>query len=333
MAIPTASKTGQRLVALRQDVNKWYRSVINSILQNETYIGSWSYGKRNKTRELITVSVPPIIDRTVFELAQKRANQNRQKKGRKPTHEYLMSKRVSCRLCQRKCSGKTGKNAYYVCPGRRGHTDAALCAAPYFSSDKIDSIVWKWVRSFFDNEELLREAIADYQRRQTDLVKPLLDERDSIDRSIAEIKQELADNQRTLKLLGENPPQRTLAKILSDIEFLEAQLDGLEKLQQEMGKRIEIATTQARNIQAALDWFKQLKADVGEALDLADVTFADRRFLIERLNVEAILYVENGQKMVEVCCYLGEQVFQLSDSYLTKAEALGAWPSLWSLED
>ncbi|NJN98212.1 MAG: hypothetical protein HC875_31050 [Anaerolineales bacterium] len=226
-----------------------------------------------------------------------------------------MSKRITCGLCKHKCAGKTGKNAYYACPGRRGD-EVSKCAAPYFPADKIDAIVWKWVRGFFEDEEFLREAIADYQRRQADMVKPLLDERDSIDRSIAEKEQDLADNQKALKLLGENPPQRTLAKILSDLELIEAQLDGLEKLQQEMDKRIEIATTQARNIQAALDWFRQLKADLGEALDLADVTFTDRRFLIERLNVEAILYVENGQKMVETRCYLGEQTFLLSDSSL-----------------
>ncbi|NJN98211.1 MAG: recombinase family protein [Anaerolineales bacterium] len=62
MGVPTASKTGERLVALRQDSNKWYRSVINSMLQNETYVGTWRYGKRNKSRELIAVSVPAIID-------------------------------------------------------------------------------------------------------------------------------------------------------------------------------------------------------------------------------------------------------------------------------
>jgi hypothetical protein len=54
MAVPTASNTDHRLVARKQAGNKWYRSVINSILQSETYIGTWRFGKRNKEKGSIS---------------------------------------------------------------------------------------------------------------------------------------------------------------------------------------------------------------------------------------------------------------------------------------
>lgn len=58
---------------------------------------------------------------------------------------------------------------------------------------------------------------------------------------------------------------------------------------------------------------RQIKAELGEVLNLADVTFEDKRFLIERLNVEATLLVENGEKIVDARCYLDDERLKLSD--------------------
>lgn len=52
----------------------------------------------------------------------------------------------------------------------------------------------------------------------------------------------------------------------------------------------------------------RIRQEVREGLDLANVSFEERRFLIERLNVEATLKVEEGEKIVEARCYLGDKI-------------------------
>ncbi|NJN95816.1 MAG: hypothetical protein HC875_17785 [Anaerolineales bacterium] len=218
-----------------------------------------------------------------------------------------MSKRVTCQ-CGYKMPGSGAKGYYYyVCPGTFNLDAAHQCNLPRFRSDRVDDVIWQWVRGFFDDEKLVERGVAEYQARQAEIKKPLGEELALINETIKERKKELADNQRALKLLGDDPPQRTLANTLEDIRRVEAQLDGLEEQKRQVEAKIENAETTERDIRAAIDRMEQVKAEIEEGLNLADVNFEDRRFLIERLNVEITLRVENGEKIVEARCYLDDK--------------------------
>lgn len=323
MKIPTASHTDHRLVNRKREDICWRPGTVHQILKNETYIGTWHYNKkakvngklvhRDKSEWIGGVDVPVIIDQATFAIAQFRLIENKQKAGRVAKSQYLMSKRMKCHCGYKICGikdGRRGGKLYYGCPGRRSpkamrHT----CDLPYFPASKVDTLIWQWIRGFFEDEELLEQGIADYQARQAEVIKPLLAELTLVSQTINEYEKQLDENLRALKLLGDNPPLRSLANIRADIERVEAQLDGLEMQRRKIQAQMEAALVSKRDIHQVLERLRQIKAELGEALNLADVTFEDRRFLIERLNVEATLLVENGQKVVQARCYLGEKEF------------------------
>ncbi|GIK44077.1 MAG: hypothetical protein BroJett011_79100 [Chloroflexota bacterium] len=93
----------------------WKRSGIAQIIANETYAGTWHYGKRNNAaktykpkNETIPVEVPAIVSREIWEAAQERLEQNRvnSKRNRKPGR-YLLATRVTCGVCHYKMVGVT----------------------------------------------------------------------------------------------------------------------------------------------------------------------------------------------------------------------------------
>jgi hypothetical protein len=116
----------------------------------------------------------------------------------------------------------------------------------------------------------------------------------------------------TVGTIGQSPllPEKQPKE---DIRRVEAQLDGLEEQKPPSRGRIEAAAITERDIRAAIDRMRQIKADLGEALNLADVTFEDHKSLIERLNVEITLLVENDEKIVDARCYVDDKKLSMGD--------------------
>lgn len=329
MKVPLASHTNHRLVNRKRKDILWRPGTVHQILKNETYAGVWYYNKKKKVNgklvdrdrsEWIAVKVPAIVERTTYEAAQVRLIKNKENAGRIAKSQYLMSKRMKCQ-CGYKIAGiKDGRRSgklYYGCPGRR--TPKAMrhsCDLPYFITDTVDALIWQWVRGLFENEELLEQGIADYQARQAEIIKPLMEDLTLINQTIKEQEKQLSENAQALKLLGENPPSRTLANILADIKRTETQLDGLEGQRRKVQAQMKAVMMSKRDINQAIERVRQIKAELGEALNLADVTFEDKRFLIERLNVEATLLIENGQKVVKARCHLDERSFNCQLPYV-----------------
>ena len=253
-------------------------------------------------------------------MTQTRLAGNKKFSGRKNNTETLMSQCLRCG-----CGYKIytvaidQKRIYYRCPGN-GDRDLIHCKLPHFPTYKVDAVIWQWVRGFFENEKLLEEGIADHQARQKKRVAPLLEELATIDATTKEQEKELVEKQEVLEELKDRKAERTKATLLNAIERIEATLDSLQEERGKVEAKLEAALIAERDIQAAIDRVRQIKADLGEALNLADATFDDRRFSIERLNVEATLLVENEEMIVDARCYLDDNKrLKLSDySHVTK---------------
>jgi len=117
--------------------------MIRHILMNESYIGVWYYGKTKMVEALtsnrkpdasnykrglgkqvarlreewIAVDVPAIINRNVFDAAQKRLAHNKEQSQRNAKREYLMGRRLRCLKCGYTYVGRTRreKHQYYIC--------------------------------------------------------------------------------------------------------------------------------------------------------------------------------------------------------------------------
>jgi hypothetical protein len=83
-------------------------------------------------------------------------------------------------------------------------------------------------------------------------------------------------------------------------------LNEVEQQKRQIVTSIDEATTKAeRNIKEAANRMRELKADLREALENA--SFKDKRFIIQRLNVEATLFTQGDELWLEARCYLGEK--------------------------
>ncbi|MBW7959640.1 MAG: recombinase family protein, partial [Candidatus Promineofilum sp.] len=89
--------------AAPQAAKGWSHSAVNRILHNETYAGIWRYGKRHTTagkmhpeEQHITVSVPAIIGRDIFQQAQEQCRRNFNNSKRNTKGQYLLARRCYC---------------------------------------------------------------------------------------------------------------------------------------------------------------------------------------------------------------------------------------------
>ncbi len=98
--IPTAADLGLttgRAAQKMKAYGAWGTSIVAKMLKNETYAGTWRFGKSNGDDEnMIAVQVPPIVDADTYARAKARRAMNVQNAFRNTKHRYLMGRRVVC---------------------------------------------------------------------------------------------------------------------------------------------------------------------------------------------------------------------------------------------
>jgi site-specific DNA recombinase len=135
-----------------RDGGRWGIGQVHRVLTRRTYIGEHQFNKRGKSKELkpegevITVPVPPIIDRETFDAVQKLL-QARNPKTELPARVVigptLLTGICYCGNCGGAMTirtGKSGRYRYYACSikARQGETGCKGRAIPM---DKLDNMV------------------------------------------------------------------------------------------------------------------------------------------------------------------------------------------------
>jgi site-specific DNA recombinase len=171
----------------------WTSATIRKILTNETYIGTWYYGKTQMVsdgkeasrkqrakvgrgiqvprprEQWIAVTVPALIDAATFQLAQARLEANKREiVGRPVKYDYLLNKRLRCAKCGYSMYPPTRrvKHQYYHCNGTR--QPMPLCDVRHgFHVELIDSLVWKWLKQVMEHPECVMPGLhADRQEAE-----------------------------------------------------------------------------------------------------------------------------------------------------------------------
>lgn len=89
LGVPTVADTAKGYNKKR-GYGEWSRATVAGILNSETYAGVWCYGKSARDPDkLLTVKVPPIIDRDVWEAVTAMRMDNRCNVRRQSVHKYL----------------------------------------------------------------------------------------------------------------------------------------------------------------------------------------------------------------------------------------------------
>ncbi len=135
-----------------RDGGRWGIGQVHRVLTRRTYIGEHQFNKRGKSKELkpeeevITVPVPPLIERETFEAVQKLL-QARNPKTELPARVVigptLLTGICYCGNCGGAMTirtGKSGRYRYYACSikARQGETGCKGRAIPI---DKLDNMV------------------------------------------------------------------------------------------------------------------------------------------------------------------------------------------------
>ena len=100
---------------------RWSRSTLYGMLDNQTYSGTWHFGKSSKPDDqLIAVKVPAIVTPELWEAVQAERKKRRQHGKRNPKYQYLLSRRIACGFCGMKAHGNPRTSngylyLYYVC--------------------------------------------------------------------------------------------------------------------------------------------------------------------------------------------------------------------------
>ena len=153
-----------------RDGGRWGIGQVHRILTRRTYMGEHEFNKRSKTKELkpvseiVTVPVPPIIDRETFEAIQKllKARNPKVMPARVISGPTMLTGLIHCAKCGGAMTIRTGKGGryrYYACSmkARQGPTACEGMAVPM---EKLDGLVVNHLEKQLLQPERLETVLA-----------------------------------------------------------------------------------------------------------------------------------------------------------------------------
>src|SRR5579859_3823442 len=145
----------------------------------------------------IMLPVPAIVSREVFDVAQTRLDQNKQRARRNTTaHDYLLRSLVSCGGCQLTCSGREVSPGYpySVCAGRSNTLRRAAGErwyARYIPAQALDEVVWQDLCQVLREPVLLTHALLRAQGGAW-LPQPLQAQRKTVQQALTQLGRQQA---------------------------------------------------------------------------------------------------------------------------------------------
>ncbi len=297
MGIPTQADNHKGYIKIRGK-GVWNKNAVSLMLSNETYCGVWHYGKKGKDGlnpqdHLIAVNVPSIIDRELWEFAQKRRDYNKATSTRNRKKEYLLANRCTCPYCGYKMTGSKNKDwvGYYSCPAASGKEKGRTrsCDNLHYRADVADEAVWQWIEEILQDEEKLKRGLLAYQAQQEEIVNPVKNELEIINGLIEQQSQELAGLLETMKLLNSS---RAKANVAQDIDRVDGTLDELEKRRNSLQEKLETKSITDEQIISLTELAAQVAAD----LEAIRGNFEAKRRLLELLDVQVTFFADNLAK-------------------------------------
>lgn len=300
--VPTVADLDGKYFKLRER-GAWASASVARILSNETYAGTWCYGRRSTEHDAIAVSVPAIVDLPTYQAAQARRAENRELRRRAPKYDYLMAGRLRC-VCGYalgpKAKRDTQTRLYYDCAARTADARARVqqCVASVKHAVVVDALVWRWVKSLLTDKAVLAVGLQDYQAQRECEHNPLRERLAVVDNLLAETREQLA---KLLDLyLAGDFPRELLVERKSRLQ------ETVDKLEAERSRSQARLAADALT-ESQLNDLQDFIAEIGEGLASADEVFAERRRIIDLLDVRGVFGVVDGQDVLDVTCVFAAQ--------------------------
>jgi len=263
--------------------NYWSRTVVHKILSNPAYTGVTIY-KQGEPIELPNIT-PPIIDKTMFEVAQRQLRTNFEKAKRNMRRQYLLHGHIKCRQC-----GKPYRthiaiqhrkyNTYeyrrYTCSCASGMSrpfPVERCRNKSWMADKLEDLVWTQIEHILTNPKLIIAEI-EKQRQGAGDIGVLEAELSQIERRLKAIDR---DQAQLLQWAIKGFPEDM---INTENKKLNTGRESLKKQKAELEQKIK-ASKEAVISLPKLERFIEL---IQEKLSTLD--FETKRMAIEMLDIK-----------------------------------------------
>lgn len=272
----------------------WDAATVRLILKNETYAGLWHYRKVNRQKnhserrdlqEQILVQVSAIVDRDLWDAAQKRLQYNQKMSLRNCQHQYLLRGMIRCAcgaaMQAQTVVSKDGKyrDAYYICTANP-HKHLQLekpCREPAVRCEVAEEKVWKHVYDVLSNREKFKADLHRAQQSERDALAPKQERLKIVNGLMADCLKEADDLKAKVKQLGGGLVGQSLEKDIHDVEQHYAELSKEhDDLQAEIDAH--------ESTEEDLNDLEQFGEDVTNGLENA--TFEDKRRKLELLQAE-----------------------------------------------
>ncbi|MBN1921166.1 MAG: recombinase family protein [Anaerolineae bacterium] len=306
----------------KRGYGEWGGHMVLKMLHNETYKGTWYYAQRkgktskwqhNPRQEWISLEVPALVSTEIWERAQSQASDNAFKARRNVKYEYLMRRRMTCKICGYGISAASIRSnsklyKYYRCNSQANDL-VHKCDLPKYRADEVDAAIWQWIRELLTTPDKLEAGLQAYK--------------DDLEQANASVRMELATVGKLLKehrgklekLLDLYLANELSREMLVERKVkLEGIVSRLEARQAELEDKLSARGLSNEELTSILGFARA----VSEELNRQEDTFETRRALIEMLNMTAVLSMEDGNKVIEVYCVLGPEKFVHSDDHFSK---------------
>lgn len=285
---------------------RWNTRSVYNILRSEAYIGTF-YAYRQQRREgkttmrpreeWLPISVPPIVERDVWEQAQHLLDEGRRLYRRPAKYEYLMARHVKC-TCGRGMSGRPSKDndivyLSYGCNAAE-RSRRTECPSPRFKTSTVDTVIWEWVVQLLKDPQALVEGYREAQQTLSTEHQAIQEQVALVDKQIGKQEVRLSG---LIDELAEATSPRIKAMIREKCQDVEAVLSSLATEREALTTRLVVATITDEHIQS----IEEFAADVRDEIDTAD--FALKRQIIEALNLHCTLALEDGVKVIYLHWY------------------------------
>jgi len=194
----------------------WSTSTLSTLLRHKAYIGEahWGssyavvpikpikiekYKKMKKTsrrirpqEEWISIPVPPLIDKDLFDRARSRLESNYAMCERNKKNEYLLAGKIWCE-CGRRRAGEgpqRGKHLYYRCSDRvNSFPLPPNCKFRGINARIADKLVWQEIVSLMSSPELMLKQIERWLGGQKNKGTHISIDEDAIKKEVAKLKE------------------------------------------------------------------------------------------------------------------------------------------------
>ncbi len=298
-------------IPTRRGAPRWDRTTVWAILQNPAHMGKAAFGKteaterrrllrpirgkaitprrakgahRDKpTEQWISIDVPAIVAREVFEAAKEQLARNKKLSPRNARGKrYLLQGLTVCARCGYAFYGKTvsksaakggDRYAYYRCVGSDSYRFAGgrVCDNAQVRVDQLDSYVWQSVCELLQNPTRMLDEWS-HRQKSDGVPAELRDRRDDAARSLA-------------------IHERSLKRLVDAYEIGAIDLKELKSRSEAVRARIESARREVTEADQKLRQTIQLRAVITQVEDFAahvrkglhSLSWLERRHIIRTL--------------------------------------------------